>query len=85
VLELRVDGAAEAALGRLRADGVADGYAFAVGSTLTLPLRDGTASDLVARVASYGITTSAVTTRRPTLDDVYLRLTGGRITADAGA
>jgi hypothetical protein len=29
-----------------------------------------------------GVVLRAVTTRRPTFDDVYLRLTGGRIDAD---
>jgi ABC-2 type transport system ATP-binding protein len=84
VLELRIDGDGGEALGRLQADGLADDYAFAVGSTLTVPTRDRSANELLLKVESYGIRTAAVTTRAPTLDDVYLRLTGGRLTAGAG-
>ena len=40
IVELRVDGDAPRALARLRAHGVAGDDAFAVGSTLTVPLHD---------------------------------------------
>jgi ABC-2 type transport system ATP-binding protein len=84
VLELRVAGDVQALLGRLRADGLADEYAFAVGSTVTVPTRDHTANELLLRIESYDLRADAVTTRSPTLDDVYLRLTGGRLTPAAG-
>jgi ABC-2 type transport system ATP-binding protein len=84
VLELRVAGDAQMVLGRLRADGVADEYAFAVGSTVTVPTRDHTANELLLKIESYDVRADAVTTRSPTLDDVYLRLTGGRLTPAAG-
>jgi ABC-2 type transport system ATP-binding protein len=83
VLELRVEGDGQEPLARLRADGLADDYAFAVGSTVTIPVRERTSNELVLKVEGYGITTAAVTTRPPTLDDVYLRLTGGRLTPGA--
>jgi len=83
VLELRIEGDGRGALGRLQADGLADEYAFAIGSTLTVPTRERGANELLLKVESYGIRTAAVTTRPPTLDDVYLRLTGGRLAAGA--
>lgn len=83
VLELRIQGDGAQALGRLQADGLADDYAFAVGSTVIVPTRERSSNELLLKVESYGITTAAVTTRAPTLDDVYLRLTGGRLTPGA--
>jgi ABC-2 type transport system ATP-binding protein len=83
VLELRIDGDGKAALDVARSEGVADGNAFAVGSTVTIPLRERTAAAVVADIQALGLATHAVTSRRPTLDDVYLRLTGARLRADA--
>jgi ABC-2 type transport system ATP-binding protein len=83
LIELRIDGAAAAALETLRAEGLADGDAFAVGATVTVPLRERPAADVIARINALGTSTHAVTTRRPTLDDVYLRLTGGTLAGEA--
>ena len=83
VLELRVDSAAAAALASLRAAGVAGDDALAIGSTLTVPLRGRPAADALDALDRSGIAPSVVTTRRPTLDDVYLRLTGGQLAAAA--
>jgi len=82
ILELRVDGHAQSALDVLRARGVAGDEAFAVGSTVTVPLRGRAAADAIADVRELGIPTTAVSARPPTLDDVYLRLTGDRLGAD---
>jgi ABC-2 type transport system ATP-binding protein len=82
VLELRVDTDPTAALARLRSGGVADDDAFAVGSTLTIPVRRQTAEAVLTAAREVGLTPTATSTRPPTLDDVYLRLTGGRL-ADA--
>ena len=79
ILELRIDGHAEAALDVLQARGVADDGAFAVGSTLVIPLRERSAAEAIAAVHEIGIGTLAVGARQPTLDDVYLRLTGDRL------
>ena len=57
--------------------------AFVVGSTLTVPLHDLSAGDAVAAVARAGLATNDIRTRRPTLDDVYLRLTGEALAAAA--
>jgi ABC-2 type transport system ATP-binding protein len=79
IVELRIDGSAELALASLRAQGVVDGDGFAIGSTLTLPLHNRTPADAIAAIDRLGLAASSISTRRPTLDDVYLRLTGGRL------
>jgi ABC-2 type transport system ATP-binding protein len=81
LLELRVEGDVSAALGALGVAGRDDSYV--VGSTLTLPLRDASAGDAIAAIHDAGIATSAISTRRPTLDDIYLRLTGEGLPAAA--
>ena len=81
ILELRVGGDVPAALASLRARGLPVDAAFAVGSTLTLPLREHTSGEAIAVVNELGLA-SAISARRPTLDDVYLRLTVDRL-ADA--
>jgi ABC-2 type transport system ATP-binding protein len=82
LLELRIDGDAPSALDILHAHGLAGGDAFTVGSTVIVPLHDRPAADAIAAVNGLGIPTLAITARRPTLDDVYLRLTGDRLGAD---
>jgi ABC-2 type transport system ATP-binding protein len=76
LLELHVQGEASSALAALGARGFAAEDAFVIGSTLTLPLHDGRARAAIDAIEHAGITTSAISTRQPTLDDVYLRLTG---------
>ena len=76
VLEVRVDGAVPPVLSALQAHGVAGTDAFAVGGTIHIPLHDRPGRDAVAAVADAGIEARAVTSRAPTLDDVYLRFTG---------
>ncbi|HEX3238276.1 MAG TPA: ATP-binding cassette domain-containing protein [Gaiellaceae bacterium] len=78
LLELRVDGDATVALASLRSRGIAHETAFTVGSTLTVPLNGHSTSEAIAAVHELGIA-GAVSARRPTLDEVYLRLTGGRL------
>ena len=62
--------------------GIAAADSFAVGSTLTVPLHDRTAAQAIAVLDDTRLAASRITTRTPTLDDVYLRLTGDQI-ADA--
>jgi ABC-2 type transport system ATP-binding protein len=76
LLELRVEGHAQSALDVIQTRGVAGDEAFAVGSTVTIPLRGRPAADAIAAVQGIGILATAVSARPPTLDDVYLRLTG---------
>jgi ABC-2 type transport system ATP-binding protein len=79
IVELRVDGGGESLLTRMREHGVADATAFAVGSTVTVPLVGRGAAATLAEIEVLELPVTAVSTRRPTLDDVYLRLTGGRL------
>ena len=80
LIELRVTGDAAGALASLRARGVAGDDAFSVGSTLTVPLHDRTAADTIAVIHDARLAASSISTRQPTLDDVYLQLTGARLT-----
>jgi ABC-2 type transport system ATP-binding protein len=82
VLELRVEDA-DASSDVLRRGGVAPDDLLAIGGTLTVSLR-GTSSGPVLDLLAHGsIPVHSVTTRPPSLDDVYLHLTGSRMTADA--
>jgi len=81
LVELRVEDDPAAALAVMRAHGLAAADAFAVGSTLTVPAGDHPARDTIAAIAGLGIRAEAVTARKPTLDDVYLQLTGARLAA----
>ena len=78
LLELKVDGDAAAALASLRSRGIAHDDAFLVGSTVTVPLNGHAPADAIAVVKELRLA-AAVSSRPPTLDDVYLRLTGGRL------
>ena len=82
LVELRVSGDAATALASLRTRGIAGDDAFTVGSTLTVPLHAHTAPDAIAAIHDVDLATSSISTRQPTLDDVYLQLTGARL-ADA--
>jgi ABC-2 type transport system ATP-binding protein len=82
IVELHVNGDAEAALASLRTRGIAGDDAFTIGSTLTVPLHERTAAHAIAGIHDAHLAASSISTRQPTLDDVYLRLTGARL-ADA--
>jgi ABC-2 type transport system ATP-binding protein len=82
LVELRLDGNVSAALAVLRERGVAGDDAFAVGSRLTLPLHDTSPQAAIAAVHELGLR-GAISAREPTLDDVYLRLTGDSLAAAA--
>jgi ABC-2 type transport system ATP-binding protein len=82
VLELRVDDA-EASSELLQRGGVAADDLLAIGGTLTVSLRGMPGASVLALLAERSIPVHSVTSRLPSLDDVYLHLTGGRMTADA--
>jgi ABC-2 type transport system ATP-binding protein len=82
LIELRVDGDVSSALASLRQRGIAGDDAFAVGTRLTVPLHDRTSRDAIGAVHELGLT-GAISAREPTLDDVYLRLTGDSLAAAA--
>ena len=79
ILELRVDGDGDAALTALRARRIATTAAFAIGSSLTIALDGRPAGETIAAITDAGVKASGFMTRPPTLDDVYLRLTGAPI------
>jgi ABC-2 type transport system ATP-binding protein len=79
IIELRARDNVDITLSALRSEGIADGDAFTVGQTVYLPLHEHSAADAVALVERAGIRASGISTREPTLDDVYLRLTGGQL------
>ncbi|HEV3048577.1 MAG TPA: ABC transporter ATP-binding protein [Solirubrobacteraceae bacterium] len=77
ILELRVQGDARATLARLRAQGIAAADAFAIGATVTVPLHGRPAGQALGALEEAAISPVGMATRAPTLDDVYLQLTGG--------
>jgi ABC-2 type transport system ATP-binding protein len=79
IVEIRVDGEGHRALARLREHGIADDDSFVVGSTLTVPLPEGGATAAIAAVDALELGALSVGARKPTLDGVYLRMTGGRL------
>jgi ABC-2 type transport system ATP-binding protein len=79
IVELRVNGDASTALASLRARGIAGDDAFTIGSTLTVPLHDRAAAQALAEIHRSELAPSSIGTRQPTLDDVYLQLTGARL------
>jgi ABC-2 type transport system ATP-binding protein len=78
VLELRLAGTDSDVL---RVVGLLGESAFAVGSTITVPLLDRDWRTVADRVTSAGVAVTSTSTRVPTLDDVYLKLTGTQLAA----
>jgi ABC-2 type transport system ATP-binding protein len=74
ILEVRLDGDAERAVQALREREVAG--AFAVGSRVTVPLRGRAAAEALQIIDREGMRAAEVQVRAPTLDDVYINLTG---------
>jgi ABC-2 type transport system ATP-binding protein len=75
ILEFRVAGDPEAELASLRRQHLAGDDAFAVGARVTVPLHDRSAAETLAVIDGRA---SEIATRAPSLDDVYLQLTGRR-------
>lgn len=83
ILEFRVDGSAERALAGLRERRIARGDAFSVGARVTVPLHEHAVSEALAAIESEQLRASEIATRMPTLDDVYLQLTGSQLSQAA--
>jgi ABC-2 type transport system ATP-binding protein len=81
VLELRVDHP-ERVEHVLVDAGVAPADILTIGTTLTVVLRGRSGESLVTGLRERSLVLRSVTTRRPTFDDVYLRLTGGHLGDD---
>jgi ABC-2 type transport system ATP-binding protein len=75
ILEFRVEGRAEDALDSLRQLRIAGPDAFAIGGRLTIPLHEYGVSEALAVMDSARIRPAELSTRVPTLDDVYLHMT----------
>jgi len=82
LVEIRVEGSVNSALSSLRDRGVAGEDAFAVGSRVTVPLHEHSSGEAIAAIHDLGLA-EAITAREPTLDDVYLRLTGDSLAVAA--
>jgi ABC-2 type transport system ATP-binding protein len=82
VLELRL-GDPERAVDVLRRQGVPGDDLLVIGGTVTVSLRTIAAPVVSQVLADSSIPIRSATTRPPTLDDVYLRLTGGQIDGTA--
>jgi ABC-2 type transport system ATP-binding protein len=76
LLEFRVGGDAAATLERLRESRIAGADAFAIGGRLTIPLHGIGGGAALRELDAAGVAVGDVSLRAPTLDDVYLRLTG---------
>jgi ABC-2 type transport system ATP-binding protein len=83
ILEFRVDGNPQRALASLRELRIAAGDAFAIGSRVTVPLHEHGIGEALAAIESERLRASEITTRAPTLDDVYLQLTGNPLSEAA--
>jgi ABC-2 type transport system ATP-binding protein len=81
IVELRVQGNPASALAGLRSVGLAGADAFSVGQTVIIPHREGSTMQTMAAINDLPFGVSETNTRPPTLDDVYLRLTGDRLAA----
>ena len=83
ILEFRVDGGAERALTSLRERRIARGDSFVIGARVTVPLHEHAATEALAAIDSEHLRASEIATRIPTLDDVYLQLTGSQLSEAA--
>jgi ABC-2 type transport system ATP-binding protein len=83
ILEFRAGGDPLGVIEDLRRRGIAGEDAFAVGARVTVPLHQHAATEALAAIEAERIRASEIATRIPTLDDVYLQLTGTRLAAAA--
>jgi hypothetical protein len=81
IIELRGVGDPAIALGGLRAAGIAGEDALGIGQTITIPIHDGFSAEAVTALGALVPPGAEINTRPPTLDDVYLHLTGERLAA----
>jgi len=79
IAELRIAGDPDDALETLRRERLAGDDSFVVGASVVVPLHERGGSELIGALERLAIRTAASAIRPPTLDDVYLRLTGDRL------
>jgi ABC-2 type transport system ATP-binding protein len=83
ILEFRVEGGADRALTSLRDRRIARSDSFVIGARVTVPLHEHAATEALAAISSEHLRASEIATRMPTLDDVYLQLTGSQLSQAA--
>jgi len=76
---LEVDGASELVAQLLGDRGIPVGDVLRLGSTITVPFRNGDGDAAVRALRDASLPIRSISVRRPTLDDVYLRLTGASL------
>ena len=79
ILELRVEDPGRL-IGLLADHGVAEADILVIGGSVTVSLKTMSASEISRLLEENAVGLRSATTRAPSLDDVYLRLTGGRMT-----
>ena len=83
VLELRVDGNAAAASRAIASSPLIASEPILIRDTITVALKNSeAAAHLVESVRQAGLTVDSMSVRRSTLDDVFMHLTGRRLTGD---
>jgi len=82
LIELHVDGDVDAALAALQLRGVAGDDAFSLGSRLTVPLHEHDSREAIEVIHELRLP-GGISAREPTLDDVYLQLTGDSLATAA--
>ena len=77
-LEVRLGRGADAAAAAEILAGLADGAPAVLDGTVSVPIAagGGTVTEAVRRLDEAGIVVDEIATQRPTLDDVFLELTG---------
>jgi ABC-2 type transport system ATP-binding protein len=81
IVEVRLSDDPLPVLEALQAQGAAGADAFGVGSTLTVPLHDSAGVEVMGVIHKLELPSIvSMSSRQPNLDDVYLRLTGDRLT-----
>jgi ABC-2 type transport system ATP-binding protein len=76
---LEVDGATDLVPQLLGERGIPVADVFRLGSTITVPFRNGDGDAAVRALRGSSLAIRSISVRRPTLDDVYLRLTGASL------
>ena len=82
MLDLQVERAPDEALRLLRDASIVGTEAISIGNTITAPAPGDVANELLAAVHALPIAVRAASVRPPSLDDVYLRLTGQSFASD---
>jgi len=76
---LEVDGASELVAQLLGDRGIPVGDVFRLGSIITVPFHNGDGDAAVRALRDSSLPIRSISVRRPTLDDVYLRLSGASL------